>query len=246
MEIAYIFSSLRKIPARMHEYLCDGVTPSRLLDPFCRSVHRRWKITNDGLKNGINKMNTINPTSRMLLLVASFAMLLSGCATGPSECFMEDYEIFVDTIRDYAMEPESPDGIIHSHTATVEERKSEYKVVFVNAQYASYWCDDWAYTGGAHGNTVVHVGTLDRKTGKKLLLDDVFPKECQKSLKKELEQKASKTLAAKGQQLFPHKTRDRLLTDNFCLMEDGWHFVYSPYEIAPFAAGVIEVIIPRK
>ncbi|WP_407450565.1 RsiV family protein [Fibrobacter sp.] len=26
----------------------------------------------------------------------------------------------------------------------------------------------------------------------------------------------------------------------------GWHFVYSPYEIAPFAAGVIEVIIPRK
>lgn len=173
-------------------------------------------------------------------------MLLAGCATGPSECSMEDYEVFVDTIRDYAMEPESPDGLIHAATATVEERQSKYEVVFVDAQYASYRCEDWAYTGGAHGNTNVHVGTLDRKTGKKLLLGDVFPKDRQKSLEVELEQKAIDALAANGQQLFGPENRDELLTDNFCLMEDGWHFVYSPYEIAPFAAGVVEVVIPRQ
>lgn len=185
----------------------------------------------------------MNLSSRLSLVAASFSMLLAGCATGPSECSMEDYEIFVDTIRDYAMEPESPDGLIHAATATVEERQSKYQVVFVDAQYASYRCEDWAYTGGAHGNTNVHVGTLDRKTGKKLLLGDVFPKERQESLEADLVQKASEALAAKGQKLFEPENRGDLLTDNICLMEDGWHFVYSPYEIAPFAAGVVEVVI---
>lgn len=188
----------------------------------------------------------MNLSARQPLVAASFAMLLVGCATGPSECSMEGYEIFVDTIRDYAMEPESPDGLIHAATATVEERQSKYEVVFVDAQYASYWCVDWAYTGGAHGNTVVHVGTLDRKTGKKLLLGEVFPKERQRSLEAELQQKSSEALAAKGQKLFEPENRGDLLTDNFCLMEDGWHFVYSPYEIAPFAAGVVEVVISRE
>lgn len=171
------------------------------------------------------------------------AVIVTGCVSDTATYEMEDYEIFVDMIRDYAMEPESPDGIIHAATATTEERQSEYKVVFVDAQYASYRCEDWAYIGGAHGNTVVHVGTLDRQTGKKLVLGDVFPKDRQKSLEAELLQKASEALAAKGQQLFGPENRGELLTDNFCLMEDGWHFVYSPYEIAPFAAGVVDVVI---
>lgn len=181
-----------------------------------------------------------------MFLTSAIAVVLSGCDKDQSAPITEDYEIFVDTIRDYAREPESPDGTIHAATATVEERHSKYEVVFVNAQYASYWCVDWAYTGGAHGNTVVHVGTLDRKTGKKLALGDVFPTHRQKALEAELQQKSSEALAAKDQKLFEPENRGALLTDNFCLMEDGWHFVYSPYEIAPFAAGVVEVVIPRQ
>lgn len=178
-------------------------------------------------------------------VTASFAAVLFGCATNKTTHKMEDYEIYVDTIRDYAMEPESPDGIIHAATATIEERQSKYEVVFVDARYVSYRCEDWAYTGGAHGSTVVHVGTLDRKTGKKLALGDVFPKERQKTLEAELQQKASEALAVNDHQLFEPRKHRELLTDNFCLMEDGWHFVYSPYEIAPFAAGVVDVVIPK-
>ena len=180
-----------------------------------------------------------------MILTFAVAALFAGCATDQSAGVTEDYEIFVDTIRDYAMEPESPLGTIHAATATNEERNSKYEVVFVDAQYASYRCEDWAYTGGAHGNTVVHVGTLDRETGKKLVLDDIFTKDRQKSLESELLQKAGEALAAKEQKLFGAENRGELLTDNFCLMEDGWHFVYSPYEIAPFAAGVVEVTIAR-
>lgn len=184
--------------------------------------------------------------SHAAILAIAAAVIVTGCVTNTATREMEGYELFVDSIRDYAMEPESPDGIIHAATATHEERQSKYEVVFVDAQYASYRCEDYEYTGGAHGNTNVHVGTLDRKTGKKLLLGDVFTKERQESLEAELEQKASDALAAKGQKLFDSDARGELLTDNFCLMEDGWHFVYSPYEIAPFAAGVVEVVIPRQ
>ena len=178
-------------------------------------------------------------------LVAAFAVVLSGCVTNLSERTMEDYEINVDMIRDYIMESNSPDDLLRSATATTEERQSKYNVVYLDAKCVSYRCDDWAYTGGAHGMTTVHVGTLDRKTGRKLALDDVFPKDGQGELARTLRGKATEALARKQQQLFDYVSDGELLTDNFCLMEDGWHFVYSPYDIAPFAAGVVEIVIPK-
>ena len=74
----------------------------------------------------------------------------------------------------------------------------------------------------------------------KAYVDDLSPEEMRESLKAQLRTKA---LEALGEQpiLF-----DGLLTDNFCLMEDGWHFVYSPYEIAGYAAGVVEVVVPTR
>ena len=141
-------------------------------------------------------MNIKHVASKLLTTIFAIALLV-GCSSNNQKS--EDYEVFVDMIRDYAMEPESPDGIIHSRAATTEERKSEYKVVYVDAQFASYWCEDWTYTGGAHGNTIIHVGTLNRKTGKKLTLDDLLSKDQQNELAKDLRQKASELLAKKEQ-----------------------------------------------
>lgn len=169
------------------------------------------------------------------------AALAVGCASNPKARLCEDWEIYVDMIRDYALEPESPDNALHSLTATVEDHESHYRVVFFNENIASYRCEDFAYTGGAHGMTWVNVGTLDRKTGKRLTLDDVFPKAEHKALEEELRRKAIEALGSKKSFIF-----DTMLTENFCLMEDGWHFVYSPYEIAPYSAGVVEVVIPKK
>lgn len=188
-------------------------------------------------------MNIKHVASKLITTTFAIALLV-GCSSNNQKS--EDYEVFVDMIRDYAMEPESPDGIIHSRAATTEERKSEYKVIYVDAQFASYWCEDWTYTGGAHGNTVIHVGTLNRKTGKKITLDDLLSKDQQNELAKELRQKANEILAKKEQQLFSFVTDAQLLTNNFCLKDDGcWHFIYNPYDIAPYSAGVIDVAISR-
>ena len=34
------------------------------------------------------------------------------------------------------------------------------------------------------------------------------------------------------------------MTDNFALTKDGLKFVYNPYEIAPYAMGQQEIVIP--
>ena len=68
-------------------------------------------------------MKTLTSTC---IVAASLAVIVSGCATNQTGCVTEDYEVFVDIIRDYAMEPESPDGIIHAATATIEENTNHW------------------------------------------------------------------------------------------------------------------------
>lgn len=144
-------------------------------------------------------MNIKHVASKLITTTFAIALLV-GCSSNNQKS--EDYEVFVDMIRDYAMEPESPDGIIHSRAATTEERKSEYKVIYVDAQFASYWCEDWAYTGGAHGNTIIHVGTLNRKTGKKSRLMTYYPKTSRTSLQKSCAKKPMKYLPKKNSNSF--------------------------------------------
>ena len=36
------------------------------------------------------------------------------------------------------------------------------------------------------------------------------------------------------------------ITENFYLDDKGVHFIYQPYEIAPFATGTIDIFVPGK
>ena len=180
----------------------------------------------------------MNATKAILLCAAVAAGCAHPAKVDPKPA---DYRAFVESIREYALEPDGPDGLLHSKSATTEDWESHYKVVHADENYASYRCDDYSYTGGAHGNTVIHVGTIDRKTGRELVLDDIFPKDRQEALKEELRRKAAEALGSADK----IQNEDRLLTNNFCLMDDGWHFVYSPYDIASFADGVVEVLVAR-
>ena len=36
------------------------------------------------------------------------------------------------------------------------------------------------------------------------------------------------------------------ITENFYLDDKGVHFIYQPYEIAPFATGTIDIFVPCK
>ena len=85
------------------------------------------------------------------LVIVEFA---DGTATAPIP-EREDPEDFMT----------KPDWMVHPCSLTTQEFKKDYKVVYADRQYLSFYCSDYSYTGGAHGSTTIIVGAIDRKTG---------------------------------------------------------------------------------
>ena len=129
--------------------------------------------------------------------------------------------------------------MVHPCSATDQEFKKEYKVVYADRQYLSFHCSEYSYTGGAHGNTQITVGTIDRKTGKILTLADVPTFADQAALKSRLHDAVVTKIGKDALQgeVSPH--------DNFYLSKDGWHFIFNEYEVACHAVGDVEVVISK-
>lgn len=185
---------------------------------------------------------------RLISKLILAAVCFSGCAT--QNAGTEDRDRYVDFCREMARAPiperedpedfmTKPDWMVHPCSLTTQEFKKDYKVVYADRQCLSFSCCDYAYTGGAHGNTTIAVGTIDRKTGKTLTLEDVPAFADRGTLKKKLHEAVVAKIGKNALQdeVKPH--------DNFYLAKDGWHFVYNQYEVACYAEGAIEVVIKR-
>ena len=128
---------------------------------------------------------------------------------------------------------------------TTKEYKSEYKVVYTDGRtFFSYWAECFMYTGGAHGGTIVKVGTIDVKTGKRLTTADVIPP----GKRDEAIAKIREAVIAKigGEENLMPSAKEVLskLQENFFVGKDGLHFIFNEYEVACYAQGVVEVVIP--
>lgn len=102
------------------------------------------------------------------------------------------------------------------------------------------------YTGGAHGNTAVLGLNFDRSTGKLLTLDDAL-----KMTGLTLDQVSEKTttyLRKKlGDGFFAEGAKPT--SENFAVFTTSANavtFIFSPYQVAPYAAGIQEVSFERR
>ena len=103
------------------------------------------------------------------------------------------------------------------------------------------------YTGGAHGMYGTSLQVLDLANNKVLKLSDVTTADSatlehllEKAFRKDYNLKKTDSLS---NLLF----EDYLAAnDNFYITRKGLGFLYNPYEVASFAAGIIEVFIPFK
>lgn len=120
------------------------------------------------------------------------------------------------------------------------ESKCDYKIVYASEKLVSYKIVSWSYSGGAHGMTDTKVGTI--RNGKVLKLSDL-PENIetlwQRALNSHPEIKTIKEYAT-------FLNEEPQITDNFYLDDKGIHFIYQPYEIAPFATGIVDVLVPGK
>ena len=120
------------------------------------------------------------------------------------------------------------------------ESESRHEIVYASEKLVSYKIFSWSYTGGAHGMSDTKVGTV--RNGKVLKLADL-PENIEKLWQKALNSHSEiKTIKEYAKFL---KTEPQI-TENFYLDDKGIHFIYQPYEIAPFVNGTIDIFVPGK
>ena len=168
-------------------------------------------------------------------VIAVSCIVLSGCRTGEVgesaqlKCYVNSIS---QTLR------EEPADMLVGASMTTEEYQSKYSVVFADEKYISFRAEEYSYTGGAHGNTEITVGTIDRKTGRRLRIADFVSADKLPKLTKILHEKVIKKLGGKE-----NLQGEVLAIENFCVVKGGLKFVYNEYEVACYAAGAIEVVV---
>ena len=103
--------------------------------------------------------------------------------------------------------------------------------------------DTYSYSGGAHGMETVQGDCFDSKTGERLALADVLvnPGELAENMIELLEPRAEEKELYEGWQDVIRKEiagEDGMSID-WTLDETGISFFFQPYDLAPYAAGVI-------
>jgi hypothetical protein len=115
-------------------------------------------------------------------------------------------------------------------------------------EYIHLALSGWSYMGGAHGNGETFDVLIDRKTGRVLRLEDFFTDISELTaiaeaiFRKDQELDADTDLGEAG---FWFEDGEFLLNENFSFNGETLEFAYNPYEIAPYAAGMISLSIPR-
>ena len=173
-------------------------------------------------------------------LVLCIVMALVGCGVVEKDACRGEREMYVEYLQRIIADAKKDADFFIGHTLTDSEERCKREMVYLDERYLSYRIEEYAYSGGAHGSTKVSVGTLDRETGQQLTLNGVFGKDGLATLETELR----KAVIAKiGEENIQSPVKP---IENFYLAADGWHFVYNEYEIACYANGAVEVVVPRQ
>lgn len=135
-----------------------------------------------------------------------------------------------------------PEMVSAGGALTTREEGWNYEVTYVDKdrRYFSFRREHHYYSGGAHGLSDVTVGTIDRRTGRRLTLDEVVPAEKRAEALAKVRQAVIEVL--QGEE---HLLEEPTLTENFYLAEDGLHFVFGEYEVSAYCFGIIDIAIPK-
>jgi hypothetical protein len=153
-----------------------------------------------------------------------------------AERFKEDNKTF---IRDYIKEFNNNDAM-HSYDASIT-------CTYQNDKYLSLLNNTYIFTMGAHGITVINGYTYDAKTGKELKLSD-FVKD-REELRKFLKDWVNK----QEEGMFYPEAEENIDMyfegENelqFVLIDNELHVIFQQYDVAPYAAGIIEVKVDES
>jgi len=125
----------------------------------------------------------------------------------------------------------------------------DQKVLFNSPDFICIETNQFTYTGGAHGIYGTSYENYDRNTGDLIQLADLFVPNFEKRLAVIGERYFRQSMAISTAESFDQTgytfpNDEFYLPQNFGLTKEGITFLYSIYEIAPYAQGEQEFTIP--
>jgi hypothetical protein len=152
------------------------------------------------------------------------------------EIFIQDYDDFKSEI------PEAFGGWHYTAKVAVQVLTDTLLSLSVNDEY---------YTGGAHGGSGVYFININPKTGGDFTLDHFLKPDYNDALTtlgnrifRQTRELADTASLSESYFEFPENKFE--LNKNYGFKKEGIVFFYNSYEIAPYAAGPTEVLIPYK
>ncbi len=127
--------------------------------------------------------------------------------------------------------------------------KFDTEIRHADEELLSLWTLDSVFTGGAHPNSNFIYLVFSMKTGKPVELSSLIAKGktteltaiAEKHFRRVRELKPDETYEQAG---FQFEQNTFALNTNFLVSKEGLAFCFNPYEIAPYAMGVTELVIP--
>ncbi len=126
--------------------------------------------------------------------------------------------------------------------------EADYTVTYNTDQYLSILVDGYSYLGGAHGMPYREVIILNAETGEEVQGEQLFAVKEEVFLEKK--QKAFEADIKKNPEMYWGDAEEIVKSTadsyqkGYYLTDEGVVFYYAPYELAPYAAGFVEVTIP--
>ena len=139
----------------------------------------------------------------------------------------------------------------HGFGPMFDEFNIHFKVVHTdNRTVFSYRAECFMDNGlWLHGGEIVKVGTINVKTGKRLTTADVIPPDKRDELLARVRAAVVAKIGGEGNLMPSAKEVLAALPENFYVGEDGLHFIFAAYSVAPYhyapdMYGPVEVVIP--
>lgn len=142
----------------------------------------------------------------------------------------------------------------------INEKNMEHSASWLNNSYSikgrclgihdniiNYIIENDTYEGGAHGLFTQTLLNIDCCTGREIRLSDIFIENFETVLTEQLTERLAKNVGAANVDDLKEwgytALNDMYPTENFMLGKDSIIFLYNPYEIAPYALGIIRVAL---
>ena len=121
-----------------------------------------------------------------------------------------------------------------------------FDITYNKDKLISILCADSNFAGWTHPNYSMYSMTYNLETGKEVSLGELFDM-CDDAIFEKVFAEYSNMIEEKPESFYHDASdclKDALTELRWYLAGDGVHFFINPYEIAPYAAGVIEAVLP--